>query len=237
MNRSDKGFVALTKDELLHYELVIAEGRFNGNPLLHEFNRLFELFKRAMQQAEASSYEIARLKTQLVEMTRSLDLASRIDPMTGLANRRDITEKIEQEHSRAHRHQRTFSIILVDIDDFKQINDTYGINVGDDVLVEIACVLRECVRNEDVCSRWGGEEFLFLLPETGIEGALSVAQKINQSVEMTEFKVNRPGIRTSVSLGVCNYQPGQTVSDCLNRAEKALLQAKQNGKNRFVVAE
>jgi diguanylate cyclase (GGDEF)-like protein len=170
-------------------------------------------------------------------MNRSLDLASRIDPMTRLANRRDIMEKIEQEHSRAYRHKRTFSIILVDVDDFKNINDTYGINVGDDVLVEISCVLRECVRSEDICARWGGEEFLFLLPETGIEGALSVAQKINQTVEMTEFKVNKPGIRTTVSLGVCNYVPGQTVIDCLNQVEKALLQAKHGGRNRWVVAD
>lgn len=237
MSRADRDFVALTGEELHHYELVIADGRFAGNPLLHDFRRLFELCRQAMQHTEAASHEIERLKTQLVEMTRSLDLATRIDPMTGLANRRDIMEKIEQEHSRAYRHQRTFSIILVDIDDFKQVNDKHGINIGDDVLVEVACVLRECVRNEDVCSRWGGEEFLFLLPETGLDGALAVAQKVRQSVGMTEFKVHRPGIRLTVSLGVCNYQPGQTVADCLKRAEMALLQAKQSGKNRYVVAE
>ena len=237
MNSADRVFAATAKDELAHYKVVIAEGTAAGNPLMHEFSRLLELFKRAMLLAEASGQEVGRLKTQLVEMTRSLDLASRIDPMTRLANRRDILEKIEQEHSRAQRHQRTFSLILVDIDDFKQVNELYGINVGDDVLVEISCVLRECVRNEDVCSRWGGEEFLFLLPETGIEGAVSVAQKINETVAMTEFKVNKPGIRTSVSLGVCHYQPGQTVIDCLNQVEKALLQAKQAGKNRYIVAQ
>jgi diguanylate cyclase len=237
MDRSDRIFVALSKEEQRHYELVITVGKDMGNPLTHEFTRLYELFKRATKQAEDSRREIERLKTQLVEMSRSLDLASRIDPMTRLANRRDIMEKIEQEHSRAYRHKRTFSIILVDIDDFKNINDTYGIHIGDDVLVEISCVLRECVRSEDVCSRWGGEEFLFLLPETGIEGALAVAQKINQTVEMTEFKANKPGIRTTVSLGVCSYQPGQTVVDCLNRVEKALHMAKHNGKNRCVVAD
>ena len=237
MNRSDRGFVALSKEEQRHYELVITVGKDMGNPLTHEFSRLYELFKRATKQAEDSGREIERLKTQLVEMNRSLELASRIDSMTRLANRRDIMEKIEQEHSRAERHKRTFSIILVDIDDFKNINETYGIHVGDDVLVEMSCVLRECVRSEDVCSRWGGEEFLFLLPETGLEGALSVAQKINQTVEMTEFKVNKPGIRTTVSLGVCNYLPGQTVVDCLNRVEKALLQAKHGGRNQWAVAE
>lgn len=237
MTRIDRSFVTIIKEELHHYEQVIAEASHTGNQLTHEFSRLFDLFKRAVKQVESSAHEIVQLKTQLVEMNRSLDLASRIDPMTRLANRRDIMEKIEQEHSRAHRHQRTFSIILVDVDNFKRINELHGVNVGDDVLVEISCVLRECVRNEDICSRWGGEEFLFLLPETGLEGALSVAQKINQTVAMTEFKVNRPGIRTSVSLGVCSYQPGQTISDCLTRVETALLQAKRNGKNQYVVAE
>lgn len=237
MLRVDRKFVVLTKEEMHHFELVINEGRGAGNPLIHEFSRLFELFQHVSQQAENSGRDVERLKTQLNEMNRSLDLATRIDPLTGLANRRDIMEKIEQEHSRAFRHKRTFSLILVDIDDFKLINEAYGMNVGDDVLYEVSCALRECVRSEDICSRWGGEEFLFLLPETGIEGALSVAQKINQTVEMTEFKVNKPGIRTTVSLGVCNFQHGQTVIDCLNRVEKALLQAKQNGKNRCIVAE
>lgn len=236
MNKSDTGFAVMTKEELHCLELVIAEGKGAGNPLAPQFATLFEKFKLAQHTADSSVREIQRLKTQLIEMNRSLDLASRIDPMTGLANRRDMMEKIEQEHSRAQRHNRTYSIILVDIDNFKQINETHGLNVGDDVLVEISCVLRECVRNEDICSRWGGEEFLFLLPETEIEGARSVAEKINQTIAMTEFKVNRPGIRTTVSLGLCMYQPGQTASDCLKLADIALHQAKQNGKNCYVIA-
>lgn len=227
----------MNKDEMRHYEAVVAEARRSGNQLTHEFSRLFDLCKRNSLKAETATREVEQLKTQLVELSRSLDLASRTDPMTRLANRRDIMEEIEQEHSRAQRHRRTFSIILVDVDDFKLINDVYGVNTGDDVLFELSCVLRECVRSEDICSRWGGEEFLFLLPETGLEGALSVAQKINQAVAMTLFKANRPGIRLTVSLGVYNFTPGQSVSDCLLSVEKALLTAKQEGKNRYVVAD
>ncbi len=236
MTKTDKSLGNAINDEIRRLEHIITDGKFTGNLLLPEFSLLFEHYKNAVHKFENSVREMQRLKTQLIEMNRSLDLATRIDPMTGLANRRDIMDKIEQEHSRAQRHQRTYSIIMVDIDDFKRINDTYGINAGDDVLFEIACVLRECVRSEDVCSRWGGEEFLFLLPETGIEGALNVAQKINQSVAMTEFKANKPGIRTTVSLGVCEYRTGQTIYDCLSRADQALLQAKQDGKNRYIVA-
>jgi diguanylate cyclase (GGDEF)-like protein len=238
MTRTGKKVTSELKEELRRFELVISGGNYDGDLLLPlpEFRRILELARECVQHAEFSALEIERFKTQLVEMNRSLDLATRIDPMTGLANRRDIMEKIEQEHSRAQRHQRTYSIIMADIDDFRQVNDTYGINSGDDVLFELSCVLRECVRSEDICARWGADEFLFLLPETGIDGALSVARKINQSVAMTEFKANRPGIRITVSLGVAEYPPGQTVNDCLRKVEQALLSAKRAGKNRYVVA-
>jgi diguanylate cyclase len=236
MTRTGKKDASAIKEELSRFESVISGGNYDANPLLPEFRRLLELVKDSLKRADFSALEIERYKTQLVEMNRSLDLATRIDPLTGLANRRDIMGKIEQEHSRAQRHQRTYSIIMADIDDFKQVNDTHGINCGDDVLFELSCLLRECVRSEDVCSRWGGEEFLFLLPETGLDGALSVARKINQAVAMTEFKVNRPGIRITVSLGVAEYRAGQTVNDCLKKVEEALLHAKQTGKNRHVVA-
>ena len=170
-------------------------------------------------------------------MDRSLDLATRIDPMTGLANRRDIMEKLERELSRSERHQRTFSVMLVDLDNFKRLNERYGYNDGDDVLVEVARVLMSCVRNEDVCARWGGEEFLFLLTETNIEGATILARKIRDSISMTEFKANRPGIRITASIGLCEYQVGQTIHECVTRADQALRKAKQAGKNRFVVAD
>ena len=223
-------------DESCRFEKIISTGQFAGNPLLPECTRLYELYKKLERQADDMTKENQRIKIQLVEMSRSLDLTTRIDVMTGLANRRDILGKIEQEFSRAHRHQRTFSVILADIDGFKRINDTHGFNAGDELLVEIANVLRGSVRSEDVCARWGGEEFLFLLPETGIEGAESVAQKIHQSVSMTEFRVNKPGIRITISLGVSEYNQGQTTFECIANAEQALHQAKRSGKNRYCIA-
>jgi len=236
MTRTGKKDAAAIKEGLRRYEFLSSVETYADNPLLPEFKTLLELARESVKLAEFSALENGRLKTQLIEMNRSLDLASRVDPLTGLSNRRDISEKIEQEHSRAQRHHRTYSLIMADIDDFKQVNDTHGINFGDDVLYEISCVLRECVRNEDICARWGGEEFLFLLPETGIDGALAVAQKINQSVALTEFQVSKPGIRVTVSLGVGEYRTGQTVNDCLKKVEQALLRAKDNGKNCYVVA-
>jgi diguanylate cyclase (GGDEF)-like protein len=220
-------------EDLSRFEKTIASNQFAGNSLLPEFIRLYELYKKLVQMADTLTNENQRIKTKLVEMSRSLELTTRIDVMTGLMNRRDILGKIEQEFSRAHRHQRTFSVILADMDDFKRVNDIYGFNTGDEVLVEIANVIRGCIRSEDVCARWGGEEFLFLLPETGEEGAQSVAQKICQTVAMTEFRVNKPGIRVTLSLGVSEYSLGQTTFESISNAEQALQQAKQSGKNRY----
>jgi len=216
--------------DISQFENIMAD----GNPLYPKFRSLLENYKKLAHRTESLTYENELLTTQLVELNRSLDLATRIDPMTGLVNRRHIKEKVEQEYSRAQRHNRTFSVILADIDGFKKINDTYGYNAGDDVLVEISRVFKGCVRHEDVCARWGGEEFLILLPETTIEGALAVAQKIHESVAMTEFKAYKPGIRTTISIGFSEYKPGQALFECVSKADHALHQAKKAGKNRYI---
>jgi len=220
-----------------HFEHIISDVRHDSNPLMIEYRLLFAEYCALKQRVELLDREKNVLKTQLIEMDRSLELSTRIDPMTGLANRRDIMEKMERELSRSERHQRTFSVMLVDLDNFKKLNEKYGYNDGDDVLVEVARVLMSCVRNEDVCARWGGEEFLFLLTETTLEGAVTLARKVLDSISMTEFKANRPGIRITASIGLCEYQVGQTIYECVTRADQALRQAKLDGKNRFIVAK
>jgi diguanylate cyclase (GGDEF)-like protein len=219
-----------------HFEHLVADSSNDSNPLMIDYRLLYDEFCALKKHVKLLDKENDSLKTQLSEMDRSLDLATRIDPMTGLANRRDIMEKMERELSRSERHLRSFSVMIVDLDNFKRVNDAYGYNDGDDVLVEVARVLMGCARSEDVCARWGGEEFLFLLTETNIDGALTLARKVLESISMTEFKANRPGIRITASAGLCEYQAGQTIHDCISRADQALRQAKQGGKNRFVVA-
>jgi len=234
MTRMSEARLTREIEELRRFEQIITSNQFTGNPLLPSLIKLYEQNKRLAHQSDAAAWEIKRCKTQLIEMSRSLELNTRVDLMSGLANRRDILGKIEQEFSRAHRHNRTFSVILADVDDFKRVNDNYGYNIGDEVLVEIANVLKGCLRSEDVCARWGGEEFLLLLPETMNEGAETVAQKICQSVAMTEFRVHKPGIRVTISLGISEYSHGQTTFECISEAEQALLKAKQSGKNQYI---
>lgn len=222
-------------DHTTHFEHLALDHSHDNNPLMIEYRLLYDEYCTMRHRVQILDKENQGLKTQLSEMDRSLDLATRIDPMTGLANRRDIMEKMERELSRAQRHLRTFSVMLVDLDDFKIINQKHGYNDGDDVLVEVARVLMSCVRNEDVCARWGGEEFLFLLTETNIEGAVTLANKILESISMTEFKANRPGIRITASIGLSEYKPEQSLSDCVAEADKALRLAKLGGKNRFML--
>lgn len=231
-----RNMLSTGSDNSAHFERLVSDSSYDGNPLMIEYRLLYDEYRAMKQRVELFEKEKNSLKTLLSEMDRSLDLATRVDPMTGLANRRDIMEKMERELSRSERHQRTFSVMLVDLDNFKVVNDTHGYNDGDDVLVEVARVLRGCVRNEDVCARWGGEEFLFLLTETNTEGALTLASKVLESISMTEFKANHPGIRITASIGLCEYQAGQTTHDCIARADQALQQAKQGGKNRYIVA-
>lgn len=237
MTKKDRDIVSCLEDlEVNRYEQLIADERFKDNPLLPELRQLHELYRTLAQRSERLAKEKGRLETQLGNMNRSLDLATRIDAMTGLANRRAIMEKIDQEFSRAQRHQRTTSIVLADLDNYKLVNDTHGYNTGDDVLVEVARVLRSSVRSEDICARWGGEEFLILLPETPLDGALAVANKIRESVAMTVFSANRAGIKLTISLGVCEYRPDQNIFEAIKRADQALRQAKMAGKNRAMVA-
>jgi diguanylate cyclase len=224
-------------DHSAHFDRLVSGGGHDSNPLMAEYRLLYDEYCALKQRVKQLDWEKNGLQTQLSEMDRSLDLATRIDPMTGLANRRDIMEKMERELSRSERHGRTFSVLLVDLDNFKQINEKYGFNIGDDVLVEVARVLMGCVRSEDVCARWGGEEFLVLLTETGIDGALTLARKILESILMTEFKAFHPGIHITASIGLCEYRAGQSISESISRVDQALRQAKQAGKNRFAVAE
>jgi diguanylate cyclase (GGDEF)-like protein len=226
----------LNINEIERFEKIIADIRHADNILLEEFTHLSDCYKKLIHHINKLRAENKQLRTKLVDMVRSLDLTSGIDGMTGLANRRDIMEKIDREATRSKRHQHPFTILLVNVDDFKKINDTHGYNTGDDVLVEIARVLRSCVRNEDICARWSGEEFLILLPETGTESSLPVAKKVLESICMTEFKANKPGIHITVSIGICEHDPAQKVQECISRVNQALLRAKKAGKNRYIIA-
>lgn len=154
------------------------------------------------------------------------------DPLTGLMNRRHFRLLADQEFSRAMRtHQRLFMMML-DIDHFKRVNDTHGHDVGDQALVAIADVLRNGIRDMDILARWGGEEFLVLLPETNLTGAMLIAERIRQQVSQIKLPKIPEGL--TISIGLCEAVPGMELKTVTNLADRALYQAKANGRNRTV---
>lgn len=167
----------------------------------------------------------------LKEINVLLNTDARTDYLTGLSNRRDMIEKLDAEISTTHRYGDPFSLIIADIDLFKRINDEHGHEAGDRVLTAVSSCLRSILRLEDHCARWGGEEFLICLPRAALERALVVAEKLRTSVEELPIEYNKIRLRPTISLGVSEYEVGESVDDVIRAADSSLIQAKQDGRN------
>ncbi len=164
------------------------------------------------------------------------DFAAR-DALTGLYNKRFIVNELENYCRIARRSNRAFSVIMLDIDDFKQINDRYGHLSGDEYLKRLAGLIRETLRDQDLAGRIGGEEFLIVLPETAIEGALQLAVRIRKNVEDFAITLQDKEIRTTISAGVCQYERGlKDVKELLDLADQAMYEAKKSEKNKVMRA-
>lgn len=163
---------------------------------------------------------------------------SRVDSLTGLPNRRAISDRFSSELQRSARFNHPLTIGLIDIDDFKSVNDTWGHQTGDEVLQMVGRRLEQELRQIDVVGRYGGEEFLMLLPETAIEGAWIAADRVLRSIRTLEPH-GQHGLRTvTVSIGLANFpQHGRTEADLFAAADEALYAAKRGGKNQVAVAE
>ena len=164
------------------------------------------------------------------ELYRQAQRDSEIDYLTGTSTRRVLNRQMDVEYERALRYDRQFCLIIVDVDRFKSVNDTSGHQAGDNMLRELAAILNNEKRTTDILARYGGDEFAILLPETGIEGAFELAERMRNKVE-SSLKVN--GQPLTISCGVAEWQglPDQTSSDLLRCADAALYQAKQAGRN------
>jgi len=158
---------------------------------------------------------------------------SQEDHLTGLLNRRRITQLLDSEARRALRYGTTFSVTMMDIDNFKAVNDRFGHHAGDTVLKKLADVTRKGVRATDLIARWGGEEFVILSPETDVAGGVSLAEKIRTLLETTDFD-EIGGI--TASFGVAAFNQSDDVEAVIGRADAGLYAAKHGGKNRVEVA-
>ncbi|MFT3856545.1 MAG: GGDEF domain-containing protein [Aquabacterium sp.] len=158
------------------------------------------------------------------------------DPLTRLRNRRSMMELIRREESRVRRGQPYLSFILCDLDHFKGINDTLGHDAGDAVLKQASEVLMSGVRDVDFVARWGGEEFLVVLPDTDTEGARLVAERLRQKLEQAAFDHGQRPIRMTMTQGIATLQPEESADQAITRADTALYDGKRGGRNRVVLA-
>jgi diguanylate cyclase len=188
--------------------------------------RLTRLRERTRRQRHDLSQALARIQ----------ELATR-DELTGLVNRRHMSNLLERERQRGVRSGRGFSLAMVDIDHFKAVNDHYGHPVGDEVLRTFAHHAPQALRGTDVVSRWGGEEFVLLLPEAALSAARVGVERLRGRVAATPMAhLSGVPIRISVSVGLTEHIAGESVTQTLERADRALYEAKAQGRNRTVVA-
>lgn len=179
--------------------------------------------------------EASRLKArnELLDLAQTHEHAAKTDELTGLSNRRDILNRLTEEFSRYQRSGRHFSITLIDLDLFKNINDQYGHNAGDDALKQFADLVQSVIRQTDVAARWGGEEFLVLLPDTSLISALTLAERLRSEVAHNPFSFHGQHLPITISAGVCSVAQMDSIDNMLKQADTQLYSAKEAGRNRI----
>jgi diguanylate cyclase (GGDEF)-like protein len=154
------------------------------------------------------------------------------DGLTNLCNRKQLDTVLEEEIARARRHRRELSVLMLDIDHFKKINDTHGHVTGDSVLRGLAAVLQKRLRPNDRLGRYGGEEFCAILPETSVTSAAHMAEELRKLVETYSFVADNREVRATISIGAASLEDGMKPADLYRRADEKLYQAKRGGRNR-----
>jgi diguanylate cyclase (GGDEF)-like protein len=213
--------------------LPLCKSIYIGIGLLFAISSLY-VYKKFILSYKSLEKENKLLK----EKEEELSLLATTDYLTQLHNRRYCIETGEKLFHLALRKRRDISVIIFDIDDFKQVNDTYGHKVGDAVLISLGIKLSRNSRNSDVVCRFGGEEFVILLPDTSLAEALIIAEKLRKIIEELKIKVKNSYLGVTVSMGIAtiNRAQDQSIEDIIKRADNALYMAKNSGKNKVEVS-
>ena len=199
--------------------------------LLEDFQKLEAEHQKANRMLEIKEIEIKAILAQAHEIANT-------DVLTFLPNRRKIIVDLQEEVIRSNRYNTPLSISLLDLDHFKNINDTYGHTTGDEALRSVAARLREQIRHPDTIGRYGGEEFLIVLPSSKIKAAGEQAERLCQTVRTLRIDSNDHLFSVTISIGVAQYRIGdENWEQFLHRADEALYKAKDQGRDQWVVAE
>ncbi|MDB9416114.1 diguanylate cyclase [Microcystis aeruginosa] len=177
--------------------------------------------------------ELKKTQEELKNINSQLEKLVITDSLTGVNNRREILSLGEKEFQRCRRYYRYFSVLVIDIDHFKHINDTFGHILGDKTLITVAGAIKNCLRQVDSFGRFGGEEFVAILPETNLEDAATTAQRICQVINELNIEIDRQKVRVTASIGVATFSPkDNNLEAVIERADHALFAAKNQGRNR-----
>jgi diguanylate cyclase (GGDEF)-like protein len=239
LNRITRHISQITEGNLDIQEINVGNRKDELGQLGNAFNTMHDTIKRQIRELNAHR-EI--LEQEVKERTKDLELAnkkleiiSKTDELTGLPNRREMNETIANEMGRSARTKKPFCFVFIDIDHFKNINDTYGHACGDIILKSVAQTIRGLLRKYDVFARYGGEEFLTLLPETDLEGATVVAERFRRQVEKMTVRYADFTIKITITLGVAKFDERLGADRSIQMADKALYQGKEGGRNRVIV--
>lgn len=176
----------------------------------------------------ADSMQLNLLNDQLADANENLEKLASFDDLTGIFNRRRMEDRLESEVKEAQRYKKQFGILLFDLDKFKSVNDTYGHNIGDQILQNTCAAVSETLRDTDKFGRWGGEEFLIIAPQTGMPELMQLGERVRAAVEKMQHK-DLPAV--TISIGVAEFQNDTRWDHMIDRADKAMYRAKENGRN------
>ena len=218
--------------------LFFGEPVFTASDLPEKYQRLIQKFERVNAELKETQRALERKQKEMEAVIVQADEVSHTDSLTFLVNRKQIIADLQRQVTFSERYQGPFSISMLDFDHFKEVNDQYGHSVGDEVLRFVALQLREHVRLPDMVGRYGGEEFLILLPNSTVKAASEQAERLCEQVRSTPIISGKHVIHMTISIGIAQYRIGhENWEQLLNRADQALYQAKQNGRDRWAAIQ
>lgn len=220
-------------DDVVSLKNIVEDLMVDTRSMQVDMLRYRDEMAEARRQAESAETRIRKLEAELEQVSEQVSQ----DQLTGALNRRGLEDAMQREMARAERSGRPLSVAVLDLDNFKRLNDTYGHQAGDEALIHLISVVRKTLRPTDIVARYGGEEFIILFSETLLEQAVATTKRLQRELTKRYFLHNNERLLITFSAGVAQLKPGDTQEIVFARADKAMYQAKLQGRNRVVVAD